>query len=145
MHHIMYMSTAAVVVGENELKQMLVYYRGNNQQHDITGLLLYSGEHYVQLIEGKEADLRMLFTKIVKDYHHIDIIKLADGKISQRMFSDWSMGFKVVSEELFSTLSGYVNPYGHDFLHSLPEHNEDSPVEVLRQFAKRNLADISYR
>jgi len=87
------MSTAIVQVGEEELKAMLIHWRQNNVRDQITGMLLYSGEHYIQLIEGAEEDLRRLFAKITQDYHHTNIIKLADGSISQRLFAEWTMGF----------------------------------------------------
>ncbi|QMU29153.1 BLUF domain-containing protein [Adhaeribacter radiodurans] len=77
----MYISTAVIHVQETELKQMLTQYRHNNERNHITGMLLYSGENCVQLIEGQEETLRQLLSKIVKDYHHTNLIKLANGPI----------------------------------------------------------------
>ncbi|WP_158267657.1 BLUF domain-containing protein [Adhaeribacter arboris] len=136
MHHIMYISTALVIVQEAELQEMLIQYRRNNLRDAITGLLLYSGEHYVQLIEGAEEDLRRLFAKISKDYHHTNLIKLADGAIRQRSFENWSMGFRSVNEQGLASLPGYLNPTRT----TLPHQPEESPVHVLQQFLQQDLA-----
>ena len=40
----------------------------------------------------------------------MNVIKLADKQISQRSFQQWSMGFQVVSAEVFAELAGYVDP-----------------------------------
>jgi hypothetical protein len=87
----MYISKATVAVPEKELKEMLAQWRKNNEKEDITGMLLYSGDHFVQLIEGPVENLKKLFHKISQDYHHTSIIKLADGKITHRLFADWTM------------------------------------------------------
>ncbi len=144
MHHIMYISKATVIVQEEELKEMLTQWRRNNQRDDITGMLLYSGDHYVQLIEGPAENLKKLFSKISQDYHHTNIIKLADGKITHRLFPDWTMGFQGVAEESLAGLAGYVNPVSAQFEDSLPEQEEDSPVTVLKQFAQYNIKNNTY-
>lgn len=144
MHHIMYVSTATILVSEDDLRQMLFHYRRKNQQDAITGLLLYSGEHYVQLIEGAEKDLRRLFVKIAQDPLHRNLIKLADGKINARLFSDWTMGFEVISAEAFALFEGYVNPTKSNFLNSWPEREEDSPIAILRQFARHHLTGSNH-
>ena len=144
MHHILYMSTATILVTEEDLQQMLRQYRRNNQRDLITGLLLYSGEYYIQLIEGVAEALQQLFAKIQKDPLHQNIIKLADGEIDQRLFSDWSMGFQVVSKAAFSGLQGYINPVQPDFLSSGSQLKEESPLAVLQQFAQNNMTSISY-
>ncbi|QNF33759.1 BLUF domain-containing protein [Adhaeribacter swui] len=134
----MYISTAVISVHEAELQEMLARFRRNNERDNITGMLLYSGEHYVQLIEGEEAALRKLYAKIEKDYLHTNIIKLADGQISHRLFKDWSMGFKGVTEAALTTLPGYINPASPVFLNQLPEP-EESASSVLQQFVRNNM------
>ncbi|RDC64230.1 BLUF domain-containing protein [Adhaeribacter pallidiroseus] len=64
MHHIMYISKAIVAIPEEELKEMVVHWGQNNERDSITGMLLYSGDHYVQLIEGPVENLKKLFIKI---------------------------------------------------------------------------------
>lgn len=144
MHHIMYMSKATVAVPEEELKEMLAQWRKYNEKEDITGMLLYSGDHFVQLIEGPAENLKKLFSRINQDNHHTNIIKLADGKITHRLFADWTMGFESVAEESLAGLKGYVNPVSTQFENSLPEQEEDSPVAILKQFAQNNIKNNSY-
>lgn len=144
MHHIMYISTATVTVNEATLKEMLVIYRRNNLRNGITGLLLYSGDQYVQLIEGEEEAVHQLFSKIENDPLHKNLLKLADGPIQQRLFHEWSMGFKTVRKEDFSCFSSYIDPSKPDFLHTLQPQYEDSAILVLQQFVQQNLSDIHY-
>lgn len=62
-----------------------------NAAHDITGLLMHAGGHFVQFLEGEEQEVRFLFEKIVQDNRHDHIKLLFERKASERIFTDWSM------------------------------------------------------
>ncbi|MFD2065354.1 BLUF domain-containing protein [Pontibacter silvestris] len=139
MYHIMYVSKATVPLDENKLKSMLSYYRKNTSYYNITGLLLYGKERYIQEIEGEKENVHKLFDKITKDYHHQNIIKLADGEIKDRLFSEWYMGFATTSKEEFSHYQNYVDPTEDAFFGFLPEKDEESVVTVLKHFVTHNI------
>lgn len=65
----------------------------NNQRADITGLLLYGGGHFLQLLEGKEKRIRSLYDKhISKDPRHVECKVLFHESCEYRLFPKWGMG-----------------------------------------------------
>jgi hypothetical protein len=65
----------------------------NNQRDDITGLLLYGGGHFLQLLEGREKRIKSLFEKrISKDSRHCECKVLFQESCEYRLFPKWGMG-----------------------------------------------------
>lgn len=63
----------------------------SNAVHEITGVLSYSYGHYMQVLEGNDADVSSLLKNIRKDSRHQNITEILDLEIDERIFSDWSM------------------------------------------------------
>jgi hypothetical protein len=63
--------------------------RAANQARDITGVLLYKGRNFMQLLEGEESAVRNLYRKISLDTRHQGSMILLAANESQRMYSDW--------------------------------------------------------
>jgi len=110
MHHIIYMSRGVRPMSEDALRELLQKARTDNERQSITGALVYGDGQFMQIIEGDESVLAVLYAKLLQDPRHINVVKLADKQIAQRSFQDWSMGFQVISAEAFSELAGYVEP-----------------------------------
>jgi hypothetical protein len=91
-----YVSTAARVMQREDLVQLLERAREINAGKDITGLLLYQGGHFMQVLEGNPDQVRPLFAHIAHDPRHYRISVLFDQEISQRQYADWSMGFQAL-------------------------------------------------
>lgn len=64
MKQIVYISTAINLMSEAALIEILKTSRKKNHQHNITGLLLYSGGTFIQLIEGAAADVNLVYEAI---------------------------------------------------------------------------------
>lgn len=110
MHHIIYMSRGVAPLSEDELRTLLLQARQDNERHQITGALVYGDGQFMQIIEGEEKDLALLYAKLLNDPRHTNVVKLADKYIATRSFQDWSMAFQTVSEEGFAELAGYQAP-----------------------------------
>jgi hypothetical protein len=93
-----------------ELGNLLAKARAFNAAHQITGVLLYHDEQFVQVMEGEEATIRGLYEGICRDSRHRAVVKLADKPIEHRSFGDWSMAFRPVAAKAFATLEGYADP-----------------------------------
>ena len=96
---LVYVSTACELFDEAELIAQLQSFRDANQAHNITGLLLYHSGCIMQAIEGPEAAILDLYNNIQKDQRHKNIIMLLKDNITERSFSDWSMGFHALSAQ----------------------------------------------
>lgn len=112
MHQLVYLSSARMLFSREGLLVLLDKARHNNLRDGITGLLLYKGGDFLQVIEGEEADVRRTFARIATDARHGGIEVLVDEPVAQRSFADWSMGFRDLSEAEVQTLpafSGLMN------------------------------------
>jgi hypothetical protein len=114
MHYLVYVSQARGPMSHDALQAILVPSRAANTALGITGLLVYryspetDSGHFIQMLEGDEKAVRALYKKIVADPRHHTKIVLGEGDRPDRMFADWSMGFKNVDDELFAALPGYA-------------------------------------
>jgi hypothetical protein len=66
--------------------------RDNNHQNGITGVLCYGGGIYLQAIEGGRNHVNALYSVIVEDPRHTDVVMLDYEEISERRFGGWTMG-----------------------------------------------------
>jgi hypothetical protein len=94
MFYLIYRSVATSVPSEADLGKLLLHARPANEARGITGMLLYQNGRYMQMLEGEEAAVRALFASIAADQRHRNVKVVASGALDQRLFSDWSMGFR---------------------------------------------------
>lgn len=139
LHYLVYQSYATLPFGDGELAKLLTQSRAFNAAHSLTGVLLYSQGHIVQLLEGSEANVRAVFARIVQDPRHHEIIKLADGAATQRLFTQWSMGFRTLNPADFKQLTGYINPDQKDYLGTNSSLPNDGLYTLLASFVDNSL------
>ena len=65
----------------------------NNADDSISGCLLIGSNSYLQLLEGPDAAVEKLYSKIKLDSRHKEVKKLYDQEIEEKLFSSWSMKF----------------------------------------------------
>jgi hypothetical protein len=64
----------------------------NNARCDVSGILLFSRSHFLQVLEGRRSTLKRVYAKIVLDPRHEQIELLCETPIQERCFADWHMG-----------------------------------------------------
>lgn len=74
------------------IDEILLQSRKNNPRSGITGLLLFTNDVFVQVIEGGRDEICKLFNAIVRDDRHENVRLLAYDEIAERAFSSWTMG-----------------------------------------------------
>jgi hypothetical protein len=62
-----------------------------NARADVTGVLIFTGTHFSQILEGPPAAVQRLMESIRRDSRHRDVRMLYESAISKRRFADWSM------------------------------------------------------
>ncbi|MGN5764210.1 BLUF domain-containing protein [Acinetobacter calcoaceticus] len=87
-----------------------------NYRHDITGVLYYGHGYFVQCLEGPKAIIDDLFySKIVKDERHINCEILYYIECKDKLFSQWSMKFSPINQNITDFFMKYhleeFNPY----------------------------------
>jgi hypothetical protein len=94
--HRIYASHSSPEFKEYQIPALLERARAANAQHGITGILLYVGAYFLQLLEGHPVVVDALYDRIVQDPRHTHVTLIAREPIAQRGFDDWSMGFSTV-------------------------------------------------
>lgn len=96
---LIYRSTATRHLYPAELNDLLAVSRRKNGAREISGMLLYDGGKFLQLLEGEEGTVRETFETISRDARHKWVSLVMTGPQGERDFADWSMAFRDLSEE----------------------------------------------
>jgi Sensors of blue-light using FAD len=89
---LLYASRATAGFDISSMPTILQQSRQNNPDQGITGILCYSGDIYLQVLEGGRATVNSLYNKISKDPRHTDVVILDYEEVSERCFASWTMG-----------------------------------------------------
>jgi hypothetical protein len=88
----LYASRAAAPLKPAVIEGILEQSRTQNPPRGITGILCYSGDVFIQVLEGGRDEVCELFNAIVRDPRHTHVRLLAYDEIRERKFSNWTMG-----------------------------------------------------
>lgn len=126
---------------EQQLENLLIPARRRNQDMGFTGLLMYSGGHFLQVLEGESRSLERLYSKIEADKRHRNVQRLASVNIELRLFSKWSMGLLNLDDRrnidpfIFEKFQSHVQP-------GVTEEDIAEPLyEMLKEFKTHLDAD----
>ena len=95
---------------------ILAQSRAHNPRLGITGVLCYSQDLFLQVLEGGRDEVCELYNTIVRDDRHAQVRILSFEEISERRFGHWTMGHVDVSTVNPSLLLKYaelplLNPF----------------------------------
>ena len=113
MFRIVYLSTANTPLSKAELTGMLEQSRSNNQQRNITGMLLYKGGNFMQVLEGPDDAVTTLFARIATDRRHKDVQVISREQIQTRQFPAWEMAFQDLDSDAIKNEPGF-SQFLHD-------------------------------
>lgn len=134
---LVYVSVASYPMSDDELKEILAVARRNNSERNVTGMLLYRDEYFIQALEGEEADVNAIYDKICQDKRHRNIITVYKNPIVARSFDNWSMGFNHIRDINPNELPGFTDflnkPFDPVFLTGQPSRAKN----LLEHFKDR--------
>jgi hypothetical protein len=104
-HELIYASSETRPITPTDLAEILAIAREKNAARGVTGMLLYEGGSFLQLLEGDESEVEQVFERISRDPRHHNIVVLSRAKVASRGFAEWSMGLLRASSE-FRKLPG---------------------------------------
>lgn len=90
---LIYVSVLAVHQDASCVREILKTSIRNNSANHVTGMLLYINESFLQVLEGAPDTVDQLFTTICADPRHTSALKVLELNVSERQFSQWSMGY----------------------------------------------------
>ncbi len=136
MYLLIYISSAVQLFSDQELEHLLEKSRKNNSALGVTGMLLYKGGNFMQLLEGHKETVLALAAKIECDPRHKGVIVLIKEEHPERQFDQWSMGFQKLDAAPSPEVPGYSDfldlPLTSDQFLSSPSRS----LKLLLQFKK---------
>jgi hypothetical protein len=94
----LYASRPSGQLDSQQIELILEQSRRNNPRQGITGILCYTNEVFIQVLEGGRDEVCELFNGIVRDGRHLDLRILLYEEITERRFTNWTMGHVDVSK-----------------------------------------------
>ncbi len=95
----LYISTAPTLPRE-EVDSILATSARNNPARGITGLLLFNGRNFLQLLEGEDGEVSALMETITADPRHSGVSVLDRRAIPARACPDWAMKRVMIAESI---------------------------------------------
>jgi hypothetical protein len=122
-----YVSHAAPAFAEHEIPDLLKQVRPDNAKQGITGMLIYTGTAFLQVLEGRRDDVNAVFERILRDRRHLRVTTIVHETLARRQFNDWTMDFVTVDPTDVDEIVG-----GASFLTSAPAvHLEPARINRL--------------
>jgi len=98
LRSITYTSTPTRAMSPQDLESLLAAARDFNRQNEVTGVLLYSGSHFMQCFEGPDEAVQKVYARMLASSKHKDVVVIVDVAIQKRAFGDWLMGSAKATE-----------------------------------------------
>lgn len=108
-----YISTAQGL-SRGDIEAILETCARKNVAHEITGLLLYNGRNFLQLLEGEKAALDPLMATIEADPRHLGVAMLHKGEVEARVCPQWAMKRIAIAEAIDVRQQGLEDELPHD-------------------------------
>lgn len=74
------------------VEELLGVCQRNNSAMNVTGILHYNGNYFLQVLEGGRAEVSSIYHRIAADPRHVNIILISCMDVRERIFPTWSMG-----------------------------------------------------
>ena len=140
MKRIIYCSQATNDLSPEELVALLELSRANNEAAGLSGMLLYSSESFLQVLEGEPAALETTYARIGVDDRHTNLRLLLDAEVSAPLFPDWTMGFEHVDDEdLAEELDGFTPATDYPLVNPDLITNAGVALTLLKLYAKNRV------
>ena len=113
---LLYASRPVAPLTTGVVDSILAQSRAHNPRLGITGMLCYSEDLFLQVLEGGRDEVCELYNTIVRDERHSQVRILCYEEIAERRFGSWTMGHVNVATVNPSLLLKYaklpvLNPF----------------------------------
>ena len=113
---LIYASKISSGFGPEDIESILQSARTYNVKTNVTGMLCFSNEYFLQYLEGSRTSVNNTYQQILNDKRHHNVIMLNYTQIPEREFETWSMGYvpqSKLTESLNLKYSGNIdfNPF----------------------------------
>ena len=103
-----YTSHASLDLSANDLEAIHRTARETNALDGITGLLVFNGTHFLQIVEGEPEAIDALVERLRRDPRHQGLEIRDEERVAERSFPGWSMELVRVSSSYFEARDALV-------------------------------------
>ena len=90
---LLYVSDAAPNLPPGSVEALTHRARERNRLDEISGLLVFDGLRFAQLVEGPASRMGELLERLMHDPRHTNVQILAREPLPARRFADWQLGY----------------------------------------------------
>lgn len=131
-HQLIYVSD--LVGSEAQLGDILESAVRHNQAEGITGMLLYSGGNFLQILEGSEEQVKSTYERICLDRRHTNCFVLLEQDVQERQFGRWSMGCRQLSAADVARFPAHAPYFQYGFRRPVLQAKPGEALEMLNLF-----------
>ena len=135
MHYLIYSCFRPSQSTDQQIQEILEVSQVNNDQDQITGILLYSETKFVQYLEGDKEKLDLLYQKIKRDSRQVGAMKLMSKPLEKRLFPSWAMAHKRLDSEEIEFLETKLYSYHKAVYDNLKADHYPLPFYVVRKIS----------
>jgi hypothetical protein len=114
--HLIYRSRSLLGRGAAEpmavLLELVTGARARNTRNGITGILLFDGCMFLQVLEGPLAAVEQTYERIVCDQRHAEIELVDLAPVEKRDYTGWTMAMLDASRDRFPRLMPFMSRGG---------------------------------
>ena len=136
LFHLAYVSRRTPgVTDEDVIDDIVLPAMVKNRRLNVTGCLWFSPEAFLQVLEGEEATVRMLYEHIKEDRRHDDVHVFSTANIAHRNFQQFRM--RVISDETPESIQ--------ELIEEITRHRSrpSQPIRDLELLVSRVIADLA--
>ncbi|HEA30732.1 MAG TPA: BLUF domain-containing protein [Leeuwenhoekiella sp.] len=109
-YSVLYISSAAPDLNHNDVQDIMEAAAANNDPLQISGFLVFDDGNFLQLLEGEEEQVNMIYDRIKKDLRHRNIIPVLEQHTGIKGFDFYHSGFRICDNpKLVEELKNYVS------------------------------------
>ena len=97
-----------------------------NPELGLTGVLIFSGRHFAQFLEGPHHGLDVMKTSIFGDARHAAVLTLQTDPAATRRYGDWAFAY-----------SGWATAIDKGLLEAARDHNPRDLLSYMDQFVAK--------
>jgi Sensors of blue-light using FAD len=135
MLRLVYVSTCAPGLALDDVYDIMRQSHPWNVNQGISGMLCWSGEFFLQCLEGERNAVSRTFAKICSDPRHANVEILIAAPTRTRWFGEWGMGFsRLLASHRLDLAAGRAESFNPYLLEAV---DLESVFEQLSQVAQR--------
>lgn len=114
MYRLIYKSRANQQIDWDLVQKLIQKSEEKNQDASITGVLLATSTHFLQVLEGSFEEVNELFMHIVRDPRHDQVQLIAFDCVESRLFGGWAMHGVGVFDFNRELIDDLIGQYGEE-------------------------------